>query len=242
MALLGPFMGVDVSSTPLAGVTLKGRTSGAFKQLPGFRKDRHTIPDAVTAATQAFLARLCEPALQGEAEELFQRTRVALAYKRKDLSVDYAPGQASLTAKDFILEIAYELDPEDPASYAVTRILQRVASPEVVVRAEFNAIFGRMFSNVVFALSRGVSVESVIDAVEGLANPEETAAIQVTYPSDCRECLLSVPGVEAQVRCTGHELSMEFPRPGTPQDLLEAFAAVRHAFSLTSHPVLGGLA
>jgi len=80
----------------------------------------------------------------------------------------------------------------------------------------------------------------VIDAVEGLP-PGSPSELNVTYPSDYHECLLTVEGVDACVRCTGVTLSVEFPRSSSPRELLTAFADVRRAFVLSKDAVLAGL-
>jgi hypothetical protein len=94
-------------------------------------------------------------------------------------------------------------------------------------------------------------VEAVIDAVEGLEpnaegeagadGGEARAALRVDYPSDCGHCVLSVEGVSATVKFEGAELSMVFPRGASPKELLDGFAAVRAAFSLTKNKALAGL-
>jgi hypothetical protein len=43
------------------------------------------------------------------------------------------------------------------------------------------------------------------------------------------------------VRCSGATLAVEFPRAGSPRELLEAFAQVREAFVLTRDATLAGL-
>ena len=45
----------------------------------------------------------------------------------------------------------------------------------------------------------------------------------------------------AEVICDGATLEMRFPRPGSPQELIESFGAVRSAFALSKSKVLGGL-
>jgi len=47
--------------------------------------------------------------------------------------------------------------------------------------------------------------------------------------------------VKAEVICDGATLEMRFPRAGSPAELVEAFAAVRTAFSLSRDRVLAGL-
>jgi hypothetical protein len=232
-----------------------GRGGGAVKMLSGFKKSHHTLPDAVNASTTAFLAKLCAGELAEEAEAFFQKAREGFGYKRKDLSLDVTSPSAVLTAKDFTLEWAYALDESDPAAWTLVRTLHGVVSSDFLSTPECAEVFGGLFSELVFALTKGVSVEAVIDAVEGLKPDEEKggeetegiqsacehAGLRVDYPSDCGHCVLSVEGVSATVKFEGAELSMVFPRSGAPQELLDGFAAVRAAFSLTKNKALAGL-
>lgn len=228
----------------ISQVSLVGRSGGAFKSLHGFDKSRHTVPDAVNNATSGFLAKLCAHELAEEAEGFFQRTKDALSYKRKDFSLDVTSPLAVLSAKDFTLEIGYALDDADPSSYAITRTLHSIKNGELVRVAEFNELFAGQFSAISFALKKGVRVEAVIDAVEGLEPDEEdpdAARLRVDYPSDCRDCTLTMEGVDASVVCDGATLEMRFSRNGSPRELVEAFAAVRKAFALTKDRALAGL-
>jgi hypothetical protein len=229
----------------ISQVSLVGRGGGAFKNLRGFDKSRHTVPDAVNNATSGFLAKLCTPELAEEAEAFFQRAKEALDYKRKDLGLDVTSPLAVLSAKDFTLEIGYALEAADPASYAITRTLHSIKNGDFLQVAEFNELFAGQFSAIAFTLKKGVRVEAVIDAVEGLEADEdateETAKLRVDYPSDYRECTLTVAGVDAAVVCDGATLEMRFDKNGSPRELVEAFAAVRKAFALTKDRALAGL-
>ena len=214
-----------------------GSTDGAVKHLRGFRKGQHSVPDAVTPATTAFLARLCAEELAEEAEAVFQGARRLCGYKRADLTLTVASPAAVLTARDFTLEIAYALLAADPAAYRVSWTLSG-ATELAFLRGEASAeLFAGRFQELIFGLTRGAPVEAVIDAVEGL----EDAPLRVDYPSDCAHCRLRVPGVDAEVRFDGAELALVFPRGGPPGALLDGFLAVRAAFALTRSPVLSGL-
>jgi len=226
------------AASPVSRIRFVGRGGGLVKNLAGFRKAHHTVPDAVNAATTAFLGKLCAPELAEEAEALFQRTRTAFGYKRADLSLDVASPQAVLTAKDFTFELGYALDEAEPAAYVVTRELHGVRGPDVMQRAEFDALFAGQFGALAFDLGKGVRVEAVIDAVEAL---DAAAPLKVSYPSDCRHCVLSVDGVAAEVVCDGSTLEMRFARAGSPRELATEFDAVRAAFALTKDRVLAGL-
>jgi hypothetical protein len=231
---------MDRVFSKISQVRLSGGAGGAVKALRGYDKSRHSVPDAVNAATSGFLARLCAAELAEEAEAMFQRARAALGYKRAGISLEVGAGQATLTTKDFCWELAYALEPADPARYALTRTLHSLRSGDVVRLAEFNALFAGQFDSVVFDLARGVRVEAVIDAVEAL-DPGAEGALTVDYPSDCGRCVLSAPGVAARVECDGATLAMRFARAGSPTECLEQFAALREAFRLSKDRTLAGL-
>ncbi len=222
----------------MSRVSLTGRSAGLVKNLGGFRKQHHTVPDAVNPATTAFLGKLCAPELAEEAEQFFQQAKAAFGYKRTDLTLDVTSPVAVLTARDFTLELAYALEKANPAAFEVTRTLHSLSGGGLAARPEFNGLFAATFTGLVFALTKGVKVELVIDAIEAL---EGEHALTVSYPSDCRQCVLRVDGVSAEVICDGATLEMRFPRAGSPAELIESFAAVRSAFALTKSKVLAGL-
>ena len=228
----------DHPSQFVSQISLVGRSRGRVKALAGFKKQHHTVPDAVNPATTAFLGKLCAGDLAAEAEQFFQRARTGFAYKRPELSLELASPSAVLTAKDFILEIAYALERDDPAGYAVSLTLHSLSGSELPGRPEFNELFAGRFGAVVFHLATGARVEAVIDAVE--AQPARRG-LTVTFPSDCRHCVLTVKGIAAEVVCDGATLEMRFPKPGSPQELIAAFIRVRAAFALTEDRVLAGL-
>ena len=226
----------ELPSRVVADILFIGRSGGLVKALRGFRKTHHSVPDAANATTNAFLARIAEPELAEEAEKLFQAARGAMAYKRKDVSLSVSPPVATLSARDFEVEIAYALEDREPSRYAVTTSLRGLRSAEMARSEAVATVFAGMFSEISFALKKGVSVEAVIDAVEAL---DGDGGLRVNFPSDCAECTIRVDEVEPEVRCTGATLEMVFPRGGSPRELIEAFAAVREAFQISK--VLAGL-
>ncbi|MES2693801.1 MAG: hypothetical protein V4773_10040, partial [Verrucomicrobiota bacterium] len=178
----------------------------------------------------AFLGKICGGELGEEAEALFQAVRTGLAYKRKDISLNVSAPAATLAAKDFQVEIVYALEESDPARYAITTTMRELRDLDVARGEAFAGIFGAKFAEISFALKKGARVEAVIDAIEAL---EGEGGISVQYPSDYRDCTISVEGVDAVVRCTGGEIEMIFPRSGGPAELLDGFLAVREAFQIS---------
>jgi hypothetical protein len=223
-------------SSIVAGIDFVGRGGGAVKALGGFRKGRHTVPDAANAVTNAFLGKVCAGELTVEAEKLFQAVRTGLGYRRKEVALSVASPAAVLTAKDFVVELLYALEAAAPARFAVTTTLRELRNAELARTGEFAAIFAGRFSEISFLLKRGARVEAVIDAIEALNGD---GGLVVSYPSNCRECEIGVAEVDARVRCTSDRLEVIFPRAGAPGELMEAFATVRGAFAISK--VLAGL-
>lgn len=231
---------MDAAFSKISQVRLSGGTSGPIKGLRGFDKSRHSVPDAVNAATGAFLARLCAADIAEEGEALFARARAALGYKRAGITLDLGAGEATLTTRDFCWQLVCALEPSDPARYRLSRSLQNLRSAELLQLDPFNELFAAQFDAVVFDLVRGVRVDALVDAVEAL-DPAAEHALRVDYPSDCSRCTLTVPGVAARVECDGASLAMHLPRAGSPAECFAEFAALREAFTLSRDAVLAGL-
>ena len=223
-------MSDEIPRRVIASIAFVGRSSGQVKGLAGFKKGHHSVPDAANAVTNAFLGKICGPELSDEAERLFQAIRVGLEYKRKDLVLAVTSPLATLTAKDFTLEIAYALEEREAARFAVTTTLRELRELEVARGEAFSRIFAGMFSEISLSLQKGARVEAVIDVIEGL---NHEGGISVNYPSDYRDCVIRVEGVDADVRCTGASLDLIFPRSGSPAELIDAFASVREAFQIS---------
>jgi hypothetical protein len=220
----------ELPSRVVAGINFVGRGGGLVKALGGFKKGHHAVPDMANATTNAFLGKICERELADEAEKLFQDLRAGLGYKRKEIALSVTSPLAMLGAKEFTVEIIYVLEEREPARYAVTITLRGLMSVALTRTEAFARIFAGRFSEISFALKKGANVEAVIDAIEELDRDDGLA---VTYPSDYRDCTVSVEGIDATVRCTGSALEIVFPRAGGPAELIEAFAAVREAFRIS---------
>ena len=217
-------------SSLVASLSFLGRSGGAVKSLAGFQKGHHTLPTAVNATTTAFLAKLCAAELEAQAEDFFQRTRSALGYKRRELTLQLASPAAVLTAKDFTFELAYALVESEPSRYTIAQTLRELRCADLARRPEFASVFAGLFTELTFILKTGIRVDAMIDMVEAL---DADAALAVAYPSDCSECTLTITGVDAAVRCTGASIDLVFPCAGSPAELLDGFAAVRTAFALS---------
>src|SRR2546421_5951207 len=148
----------ELPSSVIASIAFVGRSSGQVKALSGFKKGRHALPDAANATTNAFLGKICNAELSEQAEKIFQEARAGLGYKRKDIALTVASPLATLTARDFALEILYALEVRDSARYAIATTLRDLREAEFAHRPEFSAVFSGRFTEISFALKKGVRV------------------------------------------------------------------------------------
>ncbi len=207
-------------------LALVGRVWGEVRKLPAFDKKRHRVPDQANPATQAFLEKLCEQELVEEAEALFQASRRSFGYKRRDLSLEAGAGFARLETRDFVLELRYELDAEDPSNYSLETSLTSAASRDLLESEVFDAAIGSRFDRLRCGLRGKVSVEATIDALED----DESGDIEADYPSDCAYCVARIGGMDAEIFLDGTLLEIRFPRLSSAGDLLLAFEAIGDRF------------
>ncbi|MBK1878168.1 hypothetical protein [Pelagicoccus mobilis] len=206
----------------VSSLAIVGRTRGEVRRLAAFDKKRHTVPDRACGATQAFLEKLCEEELSEEAEALFQSARERFGYKRREISLNVDSGFARLETKDFALELRYELDEEEPSEYVVETSVREVASRDLLESEAFNASVGSRFDCLRCGLAGGVSVESVIDAVE----EEESGELSVDYPSDCSHCVVKIEGIAGEVFVDGVVLEVRCGKKASAGRLMESFERI----------------
>lgn len=215
------------SGSIISSLTLAGRVWGEVRRLEGFDKKRHTLPDKVNGATQAFLAKLCSREIEEDGEALFQRCRKAFGYRRKDLSLSAGNGHAQLETKDFQLELRCDFDPDDPSRYYVETEVTRAASRDLLESAPFSEAIGDRFDRLRCGLGPGVSVAAVIDAVEEDASGE----LAIDYPSDCSQCEVRIGGVNGLVVVDGMSLEVRYPRLASAGELMAGFERIGERFA-----------
>ena len=219
---------VHSSSTSLvATLTLAGRTWGEVRRLDGFDKKRHSVPDQVNGATQAFLAKLCGQEIAEEGEAFFRSCRSVFGYKRRDLSLSIGTGTALLETKDFALELRCELDAEDPSRYFIESELTRVAGRDLLESDELAEAIGPRFDRLRLGIAGSLSVAAVIDAVED----DESGDLSVDYPSDCSMCAVRIEEVDAEIVVDGSTVELRFPRLATGANLIAAYDEIGGRFA-----------
>jgi len=207
----------------LKSSSFEGVSSGHVKKLSGFKKGIHRVPDLANDTTNRFLAKICEAELAEAGESLYQRLKVGLDFKRKDLNLSIDSPSALLSGKEFVFEIAYELDSDVPSTYQIVTTLSGLNHVGILKSDVFNEICQGLFNRFSYGFTDAVQIEEVIDMIEECSRP----GIRVEYPSDCRECSVFLEGFSGQILCQQFSLDIMLSTKSSPKPFLSGFEALR---------------
>jgi hypothetical protein len=197
-------------------VLLVGKRMGAIRELSGFTKGRHKLPDAVGAWGQSFVERMAADNLEAEATELYTNLKANFRYKRKEIQLDLNGPSAVIATKDFDLSVDYAQDIEDPQAYCIHYHITNIRSQEALLDEGVQRILSGHFDEVRFAIMGSLDIEEIIDALE----ETESDALELSYPPDCSELTITVRGFEWRILIKSHGVSITCEQPGSPTKML----------------------
>jgi hypothetical protein len=210
----------DLSLDParLKRVAFRADSRGRVKDLTDWRKT-FTVPDNAGSRNRKFVQRVATADLRADLDAVYAACREHLGLKRKDLEVTVGEdGFGSLRTPDFEYTVAVGLDPDAPDGVTWRREAGRFADPAFVTGDGFDALFGKLFDELVFEFASPVDVERLIDRLED--RPPKGLRVQAASGGD--SCEVTLAGFVGRVTVTRDALSVR-GRPGDPGGLLEQF-------------------
>lgn len=118
--------------TGLRSVDLIGRKGGVIRELSGFSKRYHHVPDSVDSYTQSFVERIAIEDLKREATEIHDNLKSNFKYKRREIKIDIDSALAVISTKDFDLSVAYAQDSDDASSYVIEYQINNIKNPDAL--------------------------------------------------------------------------------------------------------------
>jgi hypothetical protein len=213
------------SAPPLAGVRFFSEQVVPVKALGGFRKGVHSVPSDASASSREWVARLAEPDLTKELEEIVGRLRQHLQYKRRDLRADGPTnGAASVLTPDFSYHITANQHETKPDRAVFRRTLAEITNAGVLNRPELADAFPQGFTSLYQPFDVPADVQRLIDALE---DHEPPAVVKLDYPTDLSHCTLELAGFDGRVRIDRDGLTVRATGPASPQNLAAQFALVK---------------
>ncbi|MDP0496454.1 MAG: hypothetical protein Q7Q73_09630 [Verrucomicrobiota bacterium JB024] len=200
----------------IRSIDLWGRVGGRVRDLSGFRKSVHRVPDSVSERTREFVARIAEGDLAEEANALRDQLKKNFGYKRKELTFACEGASALISTKDFDLAITYAHDEEDRQAYVITYQLGNIKNPEAVSDPGLQGILFRHFDEVRITLEAAYRIEDLIDTVE----EEEPDGVELDYPDDCSTLTILIANRDWTLRFLPEGIAVQSRSPGTPLQMV----------------------
>ena len=204
----------------LRRVAFRSESLGRVKDLTHWRKT-FDLPDNARPSAKKFVARIATADVKTDLDEVYEAARERLGYKRKDLDAATGPdGFGVLRTPDFEYTVTAALDAADPSRVAWRREIGGFADPGFVRGPEFDAVFGKLFDQLVFEFAAPVDVEALVDRLED--RPPKGVKVQVA--SDGSSCDVTLAGFAGRVTVDRHTLTVR-GRAGNSAGLLDQFLA-----------------
>ncbi|QYY36756.1 hypothetical protein [Ruficoccus sp. ZRK36] len=200
----------------LRSIDLFGRAGGRVRDLSGFRKGVHRIPDSVNERTREFVARIAAEDITAEADALRDQLKKNFHYKRKELNYACEGAHALISTKDFDLTITYAHDEDDRQAYSIEYQITNIHNPEALRDTGLQAILFRHFDEVRITLEASYRIEDLIDTVE----EEDPANVELEYPEDCSEVTVLIDGRGWYLRFMPHGIAVLSRSPDSPLQMI----------------------
>jgi hypothetical protein len=202
----------------LRRVVFRSESTGRVKDLAGFRKT-FNIPENAGSSNRKFIARIAAADLKADVDGVFDASREHLGYKRKDVEVGTdGDGFGFVRGPDFEYTVSASLDVADPSQVTWRREVGQFADPGFVRSAGFDAVFGKLFDQLVFEFAAPADVAALVDRLED--SPPKGVRVHVS--SDGKECDVSLTGFAGRVTVGRSALTVR-GRAGDSAGLLDQF-------------------
>lgn len=214
----------------VASIDLLGSQGGSIKELSGFKKGLHKIPDAIDDYTQSYVERIASDDATHEGTRTFEQLKKNFGYKRKEIKLETHGSSADIATKDFDLRITYSQDSRDAKSYTVEYLITNIRNPDVLEDEGLQKIFAQHFDEVRFSLEGKIDLEELIDSLEA----EDRDQVTLMYPADCSSLTISLKGRNWSIHVSGAGVSVVKHFLGPPATLFHCLTEARSLISGTS--------
>lgn len=195
-----------------------------LKNLPGFKRGVHFVPEVENETTNRFLGTLVEAEIKSDIDEYFSLLKSEFRYKRKEITTTSLGRTGTIITLDFTYSISASFDPADFSKYTLTREISNIHNAEIVNDSRFQAVFNGMFDTLKIEFSRNVTVASIVDSLE-------TQDIFVDYDPECEECSFSIEGIPGVIVVSDSGLELHSRGLHNAATLVSNFKAMGLAFA-----------
>lgn len=213
---------------------------GNIKDLPGFVKKFHHVPDQVGKAQNNFVRDKVESLVKDEIDEMSKRIKNRMGYTRTQLQVSAGEGDAegSITTPDFTYAVDVSQSDENPKEYVIKRTLFDV-DPDIINDKEFNGVFDGHFRALSFAFNKPIKIDKIIDRIEAMG---KAAPVKLDYtPGDTSKLTVIFPGSSNEIVIDRYSMNITIPRSASPAALVDVYKDTRRLLDGANIKLLEGV-
>jgi len=199
----------------------KSEENGKVKNLSGFNKRLHSIPEKVGEYEDRFIKSISKEIIHDEIRLISERIQSHLTYKRKEIKIHEENGLGFIETPDFYYSIFVSQSKKYPDQFEVRRSLDNIKNPSIINDSQFNKIFDNYFTSLSFEFKKKINIPQLIDALE-----EKNKKVKYDL-SDLSKCSIELDGLDTELIITEHSLDIFFTFPSTPIKLVEYFQNAR---------------
>lgn len=161
-ALMPPLMGIDLSYEDLSFRNLEYRS---VSSLPNFKRGLHTVPASHTTGARNFVDRLMTEPVSDEIDNIYDRCKDLLGFRRKQMTKTTNGGGGSLDTPYFRFIIDSSQDPEDPRQVQIIRTLYLLIKPSELPDG-FERIFSVRLDEIVIPINGEINFDQMVERFE----------------------------------------------------------------------------
>lgn len=212
----------------ISGVLLVFRHRQLVRNLAGFKKSNHRIPDEITDRTQKFVGKLGSSQVRDDLDRVFDSLRTAFRFKRTELKTQETDDGAGSIITPFFRYTSCVYQDSSNADEAIwQRDVSEIANPNHLVSDEFISVFGSAFDTVELVPPSTINLEALIDHVEAL----EDSRVSLQYDRQVTHCEMAIEGMNAKIHVTPDAFRIVHAEPSSPRILADSFFSVRMALA-----------
>lgn len=216
--------GEGCSDDWLDGISLVVRRSMLVRQLPGFSKQKHRVPDTHDRRAQEFVASVGTPLIHDDLDATFTGLRTVMGFKRRELQVTESDeGFGAIQTPYFLYANSVSQSDNDPAQAVWQRELSQFTSADAVGDELCNRLFETVFDTIEFLPASPISLEKLVDHVEDL----EDSRVQANYDRGLSFCRLAIDGFPFTILVQRDVFRLVHFEPAPPRQLLQCIQDFR---------------
>jgi hypothetical protein len=185
---------MNLTKSPNGEIRLLDETIEPIAKQPGFAK-HHAIPDAYSQRHIRFVADISKSVIEDDLETMFATLRKEFGLKRRQLSTNGPnDGCGVISTPYFDYEISVNLHPDKFENVIWQRTLSRISDPDVVLRHEFEKVFGTRFAMLELQTESELDLASIVDFLEDA----ELENLLLDYDREVNWCEITMGGLPAK--------------------------------------------